>query len=119
MTTITDHGTTIIEYPGEDRLHLAAIARVLGGEEPEPVEGSDSLALYKFVSLTGILAFCEIVDGRDDVYATTKPHHMGALWRIYVAKVPGVPATGEPTPVQYTAETCPGRPCSVDCDHVG
>lgn len=67
-------------------LHLAAVARVLGGEEPEPVEGSDRLTRYQFMSLTAALVFCEIVDGRDDAaYRTTHPAHLGAGWHIYVA----------------------------------
>ena len=86
MTDTATHGTTIIEYPRGDRLHLAAIARVLGGAEPEPVADSTTgLTLYKFDSLTAALVFCEIVHGRDDVDATTNLLHFGVMWRLYVA----------------------------------
>jgi hypothetical protein len=84
---LTDTATSTPVVQVGSGLALDTVARVLGGG-PEPLvhaEDQGNLLRYDFPSLTAVLVFAEVVDGRGDVYRTTHPTHIGTTWRVYVA----------------------------------
>ena len=84
--TITDRdgieGPGVVEYDPGSRLALDTVARCLEGT----ILPSDSAHIYDFPSLTLVLVFCEIVDGRPDVQRLTNPLLLGSMWRVRVSK---------------------------------
>lgn len=74
-------GPAVVAEPS--RLALDTIARVLGATTISTA--GDRVIIYEFPSLTAVLAFVEIVDGRSEYDRITNPMLLGTTWRLRVS----------------------------------